>query len=174
MCISPTPVHLATSPVFLVQPQFLWEMSGHTYLWANCLLLLHHSFFLMGCRNFLFFLAHTFLYRSPNGLAVGGTFHLQWTTGKLSEPSGHSSSSGWWMEEEVYWTRSPSQKTALILLQLVRLPGCYFCKMQSFLIVLLASRISLPFHSLLSLRVAYTQNTPWPWPVERTRSTPWL
>ena len=48
------------------------------------------------------------------------------------------------MKEEVYWTGSPSQKTMLILLQLVRLPGCYLYKMQSFLIVLLPSRISLP------------------------------
>ena len=75
---------------------------------------------------------------------MGGTFHLQQNTGKLSEPSAHSSSSDWWMKEEVYWTGSPSQKTMLILLQLVRLPGCYLYKMQSFLIVLLPSRISLP------------------------------
>ena len=143
MCISPTPVHLATSPVFLVQPHFLWEMSVHIYLWAKLLLLLHHSLFLMSCRNFLLFLTHTFLYRSPNGLPVGGTFHLQQNTGKLSEPSAHSSSSGWW-EEEVYWTGSPSQKTVLTLLQLVMLPGCYMYKMQSFLIVLLPSRNSLP------------------------------
>ena len=138
-------------PMFLVQPQFFWEMPVHAYLRASFLLLLHYSFFFMGGRNFLFFLSHIFLYRNPNGFPVGGTFYLKQSTDKLVA---WSLKLFWLMNGGGGWLdRVSLSKTVLVLLQWFSSLVAISIKCNNSLQFSFHLESPLPYRSLLPLAV---------------------